>query len=79
VDAVERLRDWPFLQGDLKAAAVAFEQITQADPQNPDGWTNIGRVLVQEGDTAGARKSAREIPGDRPAPCTDEFLLRAGP
>jgi len=45
-----------FLQGDLKAAAAAFEKITQADPQNPDGWTNIGRVLVQEGDTAGARK-----------------------
>jgi tetratricopeptide (TPR) repeat protein len=45
-----------FLQGDLKAAAAAFAKITEADPQNPDGWTNIGRVLVQEGDTAGARK-----------------------
>src|SRR5256884_6207124 len=45
-----------FLQGDLKAAAAACEKITQADPQNPDGWTNIGRVLLQEGDTAGARK-----------------------
>src|SRR5579859_2451812 len=45
-----------FLQGDLKAAAAAFEKITEADPQNPDGWTNIGRVLVQEGDTAAARK-----------------------
>jgi tetratricopeptide (TPR) repeat protein len=45
-----------FLQGDLKMAAAAFEEITEADPQNPDGWTNIGRVLVQEGDTAGARK-----------------------
>ena len=45
-----------FLQGDLKAAAAAFEQITLADPRNPDGWTNIGRALVQEGDTAGARK-----------------------
>ena len=45
-----------FLQGDLKAAAAAFQKITEADPQNPDGWTNIGRVLVQEGDTAGARK-----------------------
>jgi tetratricopeptide (TPR) repeat protein len=45
-----------FLQGDLKAAAAAFEKITEADPQNPDGWTNIGRVLLQEGDTAGARK-----------------------
>ena len=45
-----------FLQGDLKAAAAAFEKITEADPQNPDGWTNIGRVLLQEGDTADARK-----------------------
>ena len=44
------------MQGDLKAAAVAFEKITEADPQNPDGWTNIGRALLQEGDTAGARK-----------------------
>ncbi len=45
-----------FLQGDLKAAALAFEKITEADPYNPDGWTNISRVLLQEGDTAGARK-----------------------
>jgi Flp pilus assembly protein TadD len=45
-----------FLQGDLKAAAAAFEKITEADPLNPDGWTNIGRVLLQEGDTTGARK-----------------------
>jgi len=49
-----------FLQGDLKAAAAAFEKITQADPQNPDGWTNIGRVLVQEGILRRA-KSAGEI------------------
>jgi len=56
LDALERLRNRALLQGDLKAAAAAFEKITQADPQNPDGWTNIGRVLVQEGDTAGARR-----------------------
>ena len=45
-----------FLQGDLKAAAAAFAILTEADPRNPDGWTNIGRALLQEGDTAGARK-----------------------
>jgi tetratricopeptide (TPR) repeat protein len=45
-----------FLQGDLKAAAAAFEKITEVDPQNPDGWVNVGRCLVQEGDTAGARR-----------------------
>ena len=39
-----------FLQGDLKAAAAAFQKVTEADPDNPDGWVNLGRVAVQEGD-----------------------------
>jgi Flp pilus assembly protein TadD len=39
-----------FLQGDLKAAAAAFQRVTEADPGNPDGWVNIGRCAVQEGD-----------------------------
>jgi tetratricopeptide (TPR) repeat protein len=43
------------LQGDLKAAQAAFEKVTEADPQNPDGWVNIGRAALQEGDTARAR------------------------
>ena len=45
-----------FLQGDLKGAEQAFEKITEMDPQNPDGWTNVGRVRVQEGNTEGARE-----------------------
>ena len=44
-----------FLQGDLKGAAAAFQKITEADPSNPDGWVNIGRCAVQEGDLARAR------------------------
>jgi len=43
------------LQGDLKAAQVAFEKVTEVDPQNPDGWVNIGRAALQEGDVARAR------------------------
>jgi hypothetical protein len=43
------------LQGDLKAAQAAFEEVTVADPQNPDGWVNIGRAALQEGDVARAR------------------------
>lgn len=43
-----------FLQGDLIGAEQAFTKITEMDPQNFDGWTNIGRVRVQEGDTQGA-------------------------
>ncbi len=45
-----------FLQGNLKGAETAFRKITEIDPQNPDGWVNIGRARVQEGDTAGARE-----------------------
>ena len=44
-----------FLQGDLKAAATAFQKVTEADPGNPDGWVNLGRVAVQEGDMTRAR------------------------
>jgi Flp pilus assembly protein TadD len=44
-----------FLQGDLKGAAAAFEKVTEIDSKNPDGWTNIGRAAVQEGDMDRAR------------------------
>ncbi|HME33338.1 MAG TPA: tetratricopeptide repeat protein, partial [Terriglobales bacterium] len=44
-----------FLQGDLKSAAAAFQHVTEADPSNPDGWVNLGRVAVQEGDMERAR------------------------
>jgi Flp pilus assembly protein TadD len=62
-NAVTQKADWHrwndygiglFLQGDLKAAEVAFDHTTQADPNNPDGWVNIGRVRLQEGNLAGA-------------------------
>jgi tetratricopeptide (TPR) repeat protein len=43
------------LQGDLKAAQVAFEKVTELDPQNPDGWVNIGRAALQEGDVPRTR------------------------
>ncbi|MFZ0276741.1 MAG: tetratricopeptide repeat protein [Candidatus Sulfotelmatobacter sp.] len=44
-----------FLQGDLKGAAEAFQKVTEADPNNPDGWVNLGRCAVQEGDMERAR------------------------
>ncbi len=45
-----------FLQGNLKAAETAFIHTTQADPGNPDGWVNIGRVRLEEGNLAGAKQ-----------------------
>ncbi len=44
-----------FLQGDLKGAQAAFQEVTEIDPKNPDGWINIGRAAVQEGDMDRAR------------------------
>ena len=45
-----------FLQGDLKGAAAAFQKVTEAEPNNPDGWVNLGRCCaVQEGDMDRAR------------------------
>jgi len=43
-----------FLQNDFRGAEAAFLKATEADPNNFDGWVNIGRVRTQEGDTAGA-------------------------
>ncbi|HXX28699.1 MAG TPA: tetratricopeptide repeat protein [Terriglobales bacterium] len=63
-EAVSEAKDWQrwndygiglLLQGDLKGAQAAFEKITEADPDNPDGWVNIGRAAVQEGDMERAR------------------------
>jgi len=45
-----------FLQGDLTGAAGAFDKITQIDPNNADGWVNLGRVRVQEGNLPAARE-----------------------
>jgi Flp pilus assembly protein TadD len=44
-----------FLQGDLKAAQAAFQKLTEIDSGNPDGWVNLGRTAVQEGDMERAR------------------------
>src|SRR5438132_4048853 len=44
------------LQGDLRGAEAAFRNVTQIDPQYPDGWVNIGRVQVQEGNLSAARE-----------------------
>jgi len=44
------------LQGDLKGAQAAFVKVTEIDAKNPDGWVNIGRAAVQEGDMERARE-----------------------
>lgn len=57
-DDWERWNDYGIgllLQGDLKGAEHAFLRATDADPTHADGWLNVGRVLVAEGQTAKAK------------------------
>jgi Flp pilus assembly protein TadD len=50
----ERWNDWGIgllLQGDLKGAEYAFQRVTEAEPAYADGWLNVARALIQEGET----------------------------
>ncbi|HJU44976.1 MAG TPA: tetratricopeptide repeat protein [Vicinamibacterales bacterium] len=65
VDAAsrERWNDWGIgllLQGDLKGAEYAFTQVTKAEPGYADGWLNVARALIQEGETEAAKPFIRE-------------------
>ena len=54
----ERWNDWGIghlLQGDLKAAEFGFTRVTEAEPGYADGWTNVARALIQEGETDRAK------------------------
>ena len=54
----ERWNDWGIgllLQGDLKGAEYAFKKVTEADPNYADGWLNVARALIQEGETEAAK------------------------
>ena len=62
------------LQGDLKHAQAAFTRVTEIEPKNPDGWVNIGRVRVQEGNVAGAREVLEQRAGPGAGPGARELL-----
>jgi len=54
----ERWNDWGIgmlLQGDIKGAEYAFNTVTQAEPEYSDGWLNVARALIQEGETDAAK------------------------
>jgi tetratricopeptide (TPR) repeat protein len=44
------------LQGDLKGAESAFLQVTQMEPGYADGWVNVARARIQEGNLTGAQE-----------------------
>ena len=42
------------LQGDLKAAQIAFSRVTEIEPTYLDGWVNMARCQIAEGNMQGA-------------------------
>ena len=56
-NARERWNDYGIgllLQGDLRSAQTAFREVTKIDPDYLDGWVNIARCRIKEGDMRGA-------------------------
>ena len=54
----ERWNDWGIgllLQGDLKGGEYAFKKVTEAEPGYADGWLNVARAYIQEGETDAAK------------------------
>jgi tetratricopeptide (TPR) repeat protein len=59
----ERWNDWGIgllLQGDVKGAEYAFTKVTEAEPGYADGWLNVARALIQEGETERAKPFIRK-------------------
>ncbi len=56
-NARERWNDYGIgllLQDDLRAAQNAFRKVTEIEPTYMDGWVNIARCRIKEGDMRGA-------------------------
>jgi tetratricopeptide (TPR) repeat protein len=47
------------LQGDIKGAEATFLKVTRMDPGYADGWVNVARARIQEGNMAAAEEVLR--------------------
>jgi tetratricopeptide (TPR) repeat protein len=73
----ERWNDWGIgllLQGDLKGAEYAFRRVTEAEPEYADGWLNVARALIQEGQTEAARPFVERALQVNPSPGRIHFF-----
>jgi tetratricopeptide (TPR) repeat protein len=74
----ERWNDWGIgllLQGDLKGAEYAFHRVIEAEPSYSDGYVNIARALIQEGETEAARPFLEKALQLSPKLARAEFFL----
>jgi tetratricopeptide (TPR) repeat protein len=74
----ERWNDWGIgmlLQGDLKGAEYAFQKVIEAEPSYVDGYVNVARALIQEGETEAARPYLEKALALSPKLARAEFFL----
>jgi tetratricopeptide (TPR) repeat protein len=63
------------LQGDLKAAEAAFLKVTEMEPGYADGWVNVARERIQEGNLSGAEEMLRRALTVDPELAKTHFFL----
>jgi tetratricopeptide (TPR) repeat protein len=63
------------LQGDIKAAEAAFLNVTRLEPGYADGWVNIARARIQEGNMTGAEEMLRKALDVDPQLAKTHFFL----
>lgn len=63
------------LQGDIKNAEATFLKVTQMEPSYVDGWVNVGRARVTEGNMTGAEEVLRHALRIDPELAKTHFFL----
>jgi tetratricopeptide (TPR) repeat protein len=63
------------LQGDLKGAEAAFLKVTQMEPEYADGWVNVARARIQEGNMEAAETMLRKALEVNPNLAKTHFFL----
>lgn len=74
----QRWNDWGVgltVQGDTAGAARAFAAVRDADPKRPDGWRNLARAKLADGDAQGAFELLREADRAEPGNAQTAFFL----
>jgi tetratricopeptide (TPR) repeat protein len=63
------------LQGDLKGAEAAFLKVTEMEPGYADGWVNVARARLQEGNLPAAEAMLRKALTVNPELAKTHFFL----
>jgi len=63
------------LQGDIKAAEAAFLTVTRIEPGYADGWVNVARARIQEGNLPAAEEMLRKALALDPELAKTHFFL----